>query len=275
MGIVETITEGPVGLERCRDLFVSDPIGCNLVATSLSSGRDVQLLLATDVNKVLGAAVRWRDSYTLTPLSGAAAGLLADKLPVSDDLRLMGSPSDTANVAGYWSERVGGAVETVELFRVYRLKALRPPDVAGRIVVLGGENVDLAVEWMMDFGHETGLVVNQETARAQVEGAVSEGRLYGWMDADGLVAQLGCSAERYGVVRIGGVFTPAQQRGHGYASALTSAVSRAQRARPEVDEVTLNLRHQTRARIACTDDWDSNQWPNFWLLRSGRRPRSS
>jgi predicted GNAT family acetyltransferase len=64
--------------------------------------------------------------------------------------------------------------------------------------------------------------------------------MFGWMVGDQLVSQLGCSAERYGVTRIGGVFTPAELQGHGYASALTSAVSREQQARRDIDEVTLN-----------------------------------
>ncbi len=240
MAMVETITEGKAALDRCGDLFDSDPIGCNLVASSLRTDQECDLLRIHDQGQTVGVAVRWNDGYTLSPLSGGTEHLLADELPTSDNLRLMGSPGDTASVAGYWSERVGGAIETVELFRVYRLAELSSSDAAGQVAVLRSEHVEQSAEWMVDFGTATGLTSTTEAARAQVERSISEGRLFGWIVGGELVSQLGCSVERCGVVRIGGVFTPDERQGRGYASALTAAVSRAQQAKPEVDEVTLN-----------------------------------
>ncbi len=128
----------------------------------------------------------------------------------------------------------------MELFRVYRLAVLRSSDVPGQLVALTADHAEQSTEWMMDFGLATGLTTTTEAARAQVNRSISEGRMFGWMVGDQLVSQLGCSAERYGVARIGGVFTPAELQGHGYASALTSAVSREQQARRDIDEVTLN-----------------------------------
>ncbi len=64
------------------------------------------------------------------------------------------------------------------------------------------------------------------------------------------VAQLWTTLARYGAVRIGGVYTPPEFRGNGYASALATAVSADQLSRSSVDVIMLN----TQASNAMTNN---------------------
>jgi predicted GNAT family acetyltransferase len=65
----------------------------------------------------------------------------------------------------------------------------------------------------------------ERTERARL--FIASGRLHLW-EADGqLTTSTFASSPEAGVVRIGFVFTPPEQRGRGYASALVAAVSSA------------------------------------------------
>lgn len=248
--LAETINDGAVALDRCADYFDADRIGCNMVAASLGPANDaVELIRVHEGDRTLGAAVAWPPGYTLTRLLPGAADVLADELPANEGWRLMGEAGDAAAVAGRWSERTGGSIETVEIFRVYRLADLQLPDVPGRLVVAGPDQIERAAEWAVGFGADTGLPHKRDAAVAQMTRAVDGGRLRVWEVDDEPVAQLLVSAPAFRTVRIGGVYTPPERRRHGFGAALTAAVAAAERARPNVDEVMLN----TQASNAMTN----------------------
>lgn len=237
---IERIDDGSVAVERCGDLFAADPIGCNMVATTVARGGPVEVIRVHDDERTLAAAVRWDDGYTLARLRPGASRAMADALPAGDGFTLFGGAGDVAEVAGRWTERTDGSVEPSELFRVYRLGDLRVPDVAGSAHVAGAEHVDTAADWAVAFGADTGLGAGADRPVAQMARAADEGRLRIWRVDGETVAHLLVSSPCFGAVRIGAVYTPDALRGRGYASALTAAVAAVERARPDVDEVLLN-----------------------------------
>ena len=249
MAVTEVITDAASANERCADLFSADPLGCNMVASAMLFGRDVNLIRAHGDGRTSGAAIEWSPGFTLTRLRPGAADVLADALPASERLRLMGEAGDAATVAGRWTERTGGSAEAEEMFRVYRLGTLAAPSVPGQMEVADVDHIELATEWGVGFGTETGLGADAAESNAQMMRAVASGRLRAWRADGEIVAQLLVSTPAFGVVRIGGVYTPPAHRGQGFGAALTAAVSASEQARPEVHEMMLN----TQASNAMTN----------------------
>ncbi len=84
----------------------------------------------------------------------------------------------------------------------------------------------LVAAWMAAFHAELGLPDTGPGSRL----AIADGRVLLWCDPDP-VAMAVASAPAGGVTRIGFVYTPIAQRGRGYASGATAAISELWRAR--------------------------------------------
>ncbi len=243
---VEVIDDASRALDACGDLFRADPIGSSPVTITLYPGRSSQLLRVHDDGRTVGAAVSEATgtdigSYTLTPLDAGAAPPLADALPVDRRIRLAGRPGDVAAVAGRWSDRCDGAIDTGGLFRWYRLRGLDDGRRRkGRLAVASRDSMERAVDWMMAFADDIGLPITRGIATTRIGDAINEGRLMEWRVGDEVVSQLTVSPARFGVVRINGVFTPPALRKDGHSGAITAAVAAEQIARQKVDEIVLD-----------------------------------
>lgn len=241
MAEIESIDDANQGLEACGDLFRADPIGCSPVTVTLYPGRSSELLRVVDGTDTIGAAVAEGSGWTLAPLGEGAAEAIADVLPVDRRLQLTGRPSDVASIAGRWSERCDGAIETGELFRWYRLGELKDAKKRkGELAVAGSDRIDEAVAWLQAYGDDVGLPIAADVAATRVSAAVHEGRLMEWRLGDDVVSQVIVSPVRLGVVRMNAVYTPGALRKDGHSSALTAAVAAQQIARQKVDHVVLD-----------------------------------
>ncbi len=244
---VEVTTDASLALERAGDLFRAEPELCNMVASALVPEMERSAIIVLDGSRPAAAAIAWDKGYTLTPfrLHGdsqrTAHSAMAEVLPANVE-RLMGPASAALGVAGAWSERMGGGFEPISVFRIYRLGQLvvPPGSDAGVLHVVGESEVERETAWGVSFGEDTGLTIESDESEAIVRRAVGDGRLFAWR-VDGVpVSRLLVSVERFGVVRIGGVYTPPEHRGSGHAAALTARVSEHILGRPEVTSVTLN-----------------------------------
>ena len=243
---VEAIDDASRGLDACGDLFRADPIGSSPVTITLYPGRSSELLRVHGDGHTIGAAVSEATgtdtaSYTLTPLGPGAAAVLANSLPIDRRIRLAGRPSDVAAVAGCWSDRCDGAIDTAGLFRWYRLHEL----VDGRrrkghLVVAARDSIERGVDWMTASADDVGLPIARDVAATRIGDAVNEGRLMEWWVGDDVVSQLVVSPARFGVVRINAVYTPPERRKDGHSGAITAAVAAAQIARQKVSEIVLD-----------------------------------
>ena len=114
--------------------------------------------------------------------------------------------------------------------RVYRLERVVPPDgVGGTVRVATEADRDLLIPWVAAFAAEALDRADPEGAAAMVDRSFRAGTRtwYLWED-DGPVSIAAAGGPTPNGIRIGPVYTPPEHRRHGYASALTAAVSQTQ-----------------------------------------------
>jgi predicted GNAT family acetyltransferase len=154
---------------------------------------------------------------------------LADELAARTAGRLPQVRGDGEAVRAFadaWRDRTGAEPTVERELRTYRLGTLVPrPVPPGRARVAGLADRDLLLRWQERFAEDVGEPARPGT-RA-VDDALSYGGRTLW-EVDGRpVAMAGSTPPEDGAVRIVAVYTPKEQRGRGYAGAVTSAVSQA------------------------------------------------
>jgi predicted GNAT family acetyltransferase len=112
------------------------------------------------------------------------------------------------------------------LFRLAELVEPAPaPAGSARRATL--DDLPLLVRWNREFAQEIGEPMGADldaTVRARAE----RGLYWLWLDPDRRPVSLaGLTLPAAGVVRVGPVYTPPTERGHGYAAGVTHAASRA------------------------------------------------
>lgn len=122
--------------------------------------------------------------------------------------------------------------------RLFELGDLVPPTAtpSGRLRLAREEDAELALGWFRDFiraadeqaGRDSGHEGEHFTLEDTVQ-RIHERRLWFWDDG-GPVHMTGANPPGYGVSRVGPVYTPAEHRGRGYASAAVAEVSATIRA---------------------------------------------
>ena len=198
----------------------------------------------------IGVAAVFGDSCELGPIASEAIPLIGAE--VSDSVtHIRGAAGTAAAMAGMVSERRGTAVLDPALYRMYHTAEIVDPSKRrkGKAFESDRERRAQAVEWNTAFGHDTGLVQTPTASEEQVDRALNEHRLIEWRTKGEVVAQLMITAARFGVVRIGMVYTAPEHRNRGHAAAFVAAVAQQQLDRQKVDVVALN----TQASNASTN----------------------
>ena len=134
-------------------------------------------------------------------------------------------PGDVArSVARAIATQTGGKVEETGRSRIYELTNVTPPSVPARgkmRTALPGE-ADLLIDWLDRFARETHH--GRDDARTYMQAHLGNRTVFIWDDEGPKASAVWAGMMPHGV-RVGFVFTPEEFRGHGYASALTAAVS--------------------------------------------------
>jgi predicted GNAT family acetyltransferase len=222
------------------DLYRSDPVAFStesgVLAELAAAPRPAQFLTAHSGGALVGAALRPLAYPLLTSGIGteavaAVAGYLhRQKITVPAILGLKPGADLFTNT---WVS-LSGATPTARADEtVYRLQAFAPPEsVAGDARRAAASDVGLLCEWLAAFRAEVfgSPAGSTPTAAlyAQIVGAI--GQFIMWQ-VDGVPVSLArVHPVVQGVARIGPVFTPCDQRGRGWAAAVTAAaISRARR----------------------------------------------
>ena len=175
---------------------------------------------------IVAAALRTTEKLILSRMEQAgAAALIADSVRehVPKIPGVLGPPNAVAEFA----DRLGGEWCDGIAHRIYECRRVVPPQgVRGAARLAQRGDSDTIVRWMQDFTREAlGKPLASEVAAERAELKSAAGSLYVW-DVDGeIVSMAAAVAPTSNAIRIGAVYTPPEQRGHGYASALTAAVT--------------------------------------------------
>jgi hypothetical protein len=170
---------------------------------------------------------------------GDAVRALADDLCAADGfdtiLGAMGGQQVAKTFADQWAQRTGCTVRLNRAERIYRLNAITPtPYVPGVYRPPTDADYELLVDWLIAFELEADAHSPHTTPRENYQRGVriraeSDPMVRGfrvWEHDGQVVSMAGYAGPTGNGIRIGPVYTPPEQRGHGYATALTEALTR-------------------------------------------------
>lgn len=159
----------------------------------------------------------------------AIVDAIADRLAADGaELPTAGGPVAVADwFAARWAIITGAAPSLQMRERIYEATAVvHPHGVSGAMRSYSASDRPIVIEWMRAFfeeampGSPEGRVESFVDARA-----AGAGSLVLWEDDERAVSLAGHAADTPNGSRVGPVYTPPELRGHGYASALTAALT--------------------------------------------------
>jgi GNAT superfamily N-acetyltransferase len=218
------------------DLVAADPIGYSVLSSNLarvidSPGAGGALWFwaeSTADGTVVAAGLHTPPLSPFVVADEQIGGLFADHLdgldrPTATVDGVVGNRSGTSGFAARWAALHPCRVVTAMQTGVYELGQLAPTrPVVGTARRASRADEALVQEWSRLFCLEIGAPPAEESA---VRYRLDTGRFWLWEVATGTVSCAFSTPPADGVTRIGWVYTPPEQRGHGYGSAVTAHVS--------------------------------------------------
>lgn len=191
--------------------------------------------------RVVGVAMRTASfephPLFVLPMPDAAARAVADALSTRGEqvVGVNGALPAAQVLAEALAERAGGVTRVNEHTRLHVLGDLVEPTAPpGRLRAATTEDADVCLAWFRGFlaaaAEQAGrphAPLDEHVDAELVNGKIARAEIWLWEDAAGEVVHLTAhNPPSFGVARLGPVFTPKEQRGHGYASAGVAGVSR-------------------------------------------------
>jgi RimJ/RimL family protein N-acetyltransferase len=216
------------------DFLEARPIDHNIVLTLLAqriaTPEPGHYWWVADGESVVGFAMQSPVTFKAAVSPGASAvidALVPEVAATAPALPgIIAEAATAAAFAGRWAERRKLPVIPEEGQRIYVLAVLRPPSgVAGTLRPATLDDIPRLVQWNDGFCTDTGQSRPSDPA-AWTGRLVAARRLFLW-DRGAPVSMCTVTSPIAGVSRVGYVYTPPEQRGHGYAAAVVSMVSAA------------------------------------------------
>lgn len=219
-----TVHTDPATIRALLEAAVAaDPVRGTTLGTLASALEDGAWCAVTPV----GLAARSGADYPLVISGNWDAPALAELVAALrrvPGLRGASGPADAvmAVVAALWPDAPTTRMDQC-LFRLDEL--VEPSGVPGSARIAGDADRDLVRAWFAAFMAEADAV--ERHAERAADRALDAGGCYLWSDAGGVPVSLAARRPvRAGSARIGPVYTPPEQRGRGYGSAVTAAATR-------------------------------------------------
>lgn len=190
-------------------------------------GGDGQFWWVDDGSRVCGFVAQHTaaSNALASPMHPEAADALAAAIADSG-VDLPGVSADAATAAlfaGKWTERTDGAAAPCYAQRICEAGSLLAPKSAeGRLRRAVETDADELIDWLDEFGTETGDPVPD--SGWLIRQRLSERELWVW-DCDGSVSMAARTPAVAGVSRVQAVFTPRQHRGRRFAANVVAAIT--------------------------------------------------
>ena len=227
-------SEDPAFVLRIADEFLSsEPVLHNLILSILHSRvahpEPGRYWIAVHGEKTVGVVVQSPLEYsgTLTPMEPVAVLAIVDAIAEAGvTLRgINGDSTTAARFAGQWSERCRSAATPFQGMRLYELLELgEVPRTEGQLRQADVSDRSLMILWTRAFQDEIGESANDVELR--VDRGLAAGQLWLWVQSGEPMSMTVSREPVLGVVRLSGVYTPPDKRGHGYAAACVHALSK-------------------------------------------------
>jgi RimJ/RimL family protein N-acetyltransferase len=173
----------------------------------------------------------------LLPMPDDAADALARELHTrGEHVAAVNGALPAVRVFAEQTARLTGGTADVALhMRLFELgELLAPAGVEGELRAVRPEELDLVLEWLERFmadademaGRPRGASPHEAPSREDLGRRARAGEYWFWVFGGRPVSLTVGSRPAFGVSGIGPVYTPPEERGHGYASAAVAAVSR-------------------------------------------------
>ncbi len=125
-----------------------------------------------------------------------------------------------------WCAATGTRGTLTRAERIYQLREVIPAaGVPGTIRTATDDDFEMVMEWGAGFNSDVGFDVTREHMETVFRSSIGEQRLFIWEDGTTPVSTATWLGPTPNGVRIGGVYTPPEHRGRGYASACVAALS--------------------------------------------------
>lgn len=226
------VAGGFLGAERARNtviLTVTEQLRRNASLYPAASGNGPLLGWWSDAAGVVGGAFLHTPPFPIL-ITDVPSGVAEDLAAALAGRPLAGVNADRAVAeafAGAWRADTGCAVEVHREQRLYRLGELTWPDPApaGAARMATEADAGLLAAWFTAFAREAEDMGAATDQAAAVRERLSYGGLMLW-EFDGEPVSFAANTRQVaGMVRVGPVYTPPELRGHGYATAVTAALS--------------------------------------------------
>jgi RimJ/RimL family protein N-acetyltransferase len=229
--------------------LATDPVVTTVIATvtlrlAERGGGDAPYLwwaVARDgQDHVVGVAMRTapfapHPLYVLSMPDEAAVGLARSLHERGEEVGGVNGALPAARlVAEEYARLSGGEVSVHEHTRLFELGDLvLPPAPPGRLRPAVRDEAELCLAWFRDFAQAAAEQAGRIEPHAMEQFTLEEmlvriddGIIWLWEDDSGEVVHLtGANLPANGVTRIGPVYTPRDERGHGYASRAVAEIS--------------------------------------------------
>ncbi|HEY4022833.1 MAG TPA: GNAT family N-acetyltransferase [Pseudonocardiaceae bacterium] len=221
-------------------LYTADPIRHTVALTVLKrvreglgfSDQEPIMLTIEDGGDLVGAVFCTPPfPFGLSAMPIAAARPVAE-FAAAEGLRpnsAFGEPAVVEAFATVWQELTGIAHNVGMDQRLYRLVEAEfapPTTVPGELTIAGEDDIDVMVRFRREFAIETQHRAELDNAERGVRASFESGGGQALWRVDGRAVSMAVASKPMeGMSRVAAVYTPPDERGHGYGSAVTAGVS--------------------------------------------------
>jgi RimJ/RimL family protein N-acetyltransferase len=141
---------------------------------------------------------------------------------------IVGHERTAQTFANKWITTAKCKVSALKRHRIYELTKVTPPqDVEGHMRLATRDDLELLLDWTRLFNQEAlpHQPFNLEGTRRNLGFRIDEQRTFVWECGGRVVSMAALNRPTRRSFSVGPVFTPENERRHGFASALTAAVS--------------------------------------------------